>query len=180
MRTSDSALSGRFHNKLFTDETACVQVEAWKANGEKIVFTNGCFDLLHPGHIHLLNKAKDLGNRLVVGLNADASVRRLKGSTRPILNEQDRACILGSLDCVDMVVLFEEDTPENLIAKLKPDILVKGADYKVYQVVGREIVKSYGGEVRLVEVLQGYSTAKISQKVLHQGQGESAKQRFGN
>ena len=132
------------------------------------MFTNGCFDLLHPGHIHLLNKAKDLGKRLVVGLNADASVRRLKGPTRPILSEQDRACILGSLDCVDMVVLFQEDTPENLIAALKPDILVKGADYALSQVVGREIVASYGGEVHLVEVLPGYSTTNISKKVRRQ------------
>jgi D-beta-D-heptose 7-phosphate kinase/D-beta-D-heptose 1-phosphate adenosyltransferase len=103
LRSSGAALNGHFQTKIFTRETASVQVEAWKANGDKIVFTNGCFDLLHPGHIHLLNKAKDFGKRLVVGLNADSSVRRLKGPTRPILNEQDRACILGSLDCVDMV-----------------------------------------------------------------------------
>jgi D-beta-D-heptose 7-phosphate kinase/D-beta-D-heptose 1-phosphate adenosyltransferase len=106
-----------------------------------------------------------LGQRLVVGLNADLSVRRLKGPTRPILNEQDRASILGALDCVDMVVLFEEDTPESLIGGLKPDVLVKGSDYKMNQVVGREMVESYGGKVQLVEVLKGYSTTNISKKM---------------
>jgi rfaE bifunctional protein nucleotidyltransferase chain/domain len=107
-----------------------MRVESWKAAGNKIVFTNGCFDLLHPGHIHLLNQAKELGNRLVVGLNSDSSVSRLKGPGRPILKEQDRASILGSLDCVDLVVIFHEDTPKNLIRTLKPDILVKGDDYR--------------------------------------------------
>lgn len=174
LRTKDATLNGYFHNKVFTRETALIQADAWRAKKEKIVFTNGCFDLLHPGHIHLLNKAKDLGRRLVVGLNADVSVTRLKGPTRPILNEQDRASILGSLNCVDMVVLFEEDTPENLIAMLRPDILVKGADYKVNQVVGREIVESYGGRVQLVEVLEGYSTTNIAKKVLQSGQTEFA------
>jgi D-beta-D-heptose 7-phosphate kinase/D-beta-D-heptose 1-phosphate adenosyltransferase len=175
LRTEDATLNGYFHNKVFSQGTSLIQVDAWKANREKVVFTNGCFDLIHPGHIHLLNKAKDLGQRLVVGLNADSSVSRLKGPTRPILNEQDRASILGSLDCVDMVVLFEEDTPESLISMLKPDILVKGADYKVEQVVGREIVESYGGKVQLVEVLKGYSTTNIAKKVLESNQrGASA------
>lgn len=174
LRSSDAALTGGFHRKVFTRETARIQVDAWRAHGEKIVFTNGCFDLLHPGHIHLLNKAKEFGRRLVVGLNADASIRRLKGPARPILNEQDRASILGSLDCVDMVVLFQEKTPERLIAALQPDILVKGADYKMGQVIGREIVASYGGKVKLVEVLEGYSTTSISRKMLRSGQIEVA------
>ncbi|MCU0602292.1 MAG: bifunctional D-glycero-beta-D-manno-heptose-7-phosphate kinase/D-glycero-beta-D-manno-heptose 1-phosphate adenylyltransferase HldE [Desulfobacterales bacterium] len=165
LKTAEAAVNGHFQTKLFSRETALVQVDAWRANGEKIIFTNGCFDLLHPGHIHLLNKAKDFGGRLVVGLNADSSVRRLKGPSRPILTEQDRACILGSLDCVDMVVLFEEDTPENLIAMLTPDILAKGSDYSIRQVVGREMVESYGGAVRLIEVLQGYSTTALSRKI---------------
>ncbi len=164
-RAPDGRLNGKSHCKIFTGETAGAQVEAWKANGEKIVFTNGCFDLLHPGHIHLLNKAKESGQRLVVGLNSDASVKRLKGPARPILNEQDRASILASLDCVDMVVLFVEDTPLNLITRLKPDLLVKGADYQPEQVVGREIVESYGGKVQRVEVLAGYSTTGLSEKV---------------
>jgi D-beta-D-heptose 7-phosphate kinase / D-beta-D-heptose 1-phosphate adenosyltransferase len=166
LRTEDATLSGNFYNKVFSHGTSSIQVDCWKGNKEKVVFTNGCFDLLHPGHIHLLNKAKQLGQRLVVGLNADNSVRRLKGQSRPILNEQDRASILGSLDCVDMVVLFQEDTPEKLISMIKPDILVKGTDYKVEQVVGREIVESYGGKVQLVEVLKGYSTTNIAKKLL--------------
>jgi D-beta-D-heptose 7-phosphate kinase/D-beta-D-heptose 1-phosphate adenosyltransferase len=166
VRNTGAAQNGHFQAKIFSRETALVQVEDWKANGDKIVFTNGCFDLLHPGHIHLLNKAKDFGRRLVVGLNADASVKRLKGPTRPILNEQDRACILGSLDCVDMVVLFEEDTPLNLIAAFKPDLLVKGSDYKLEQVIGREIVEEYGGKVKLVDALEGYSTTSISKKIV--------------
>ncbi len=165
LRNSGAAVNGHFQSKIFARETAHVQIDAWRANSEKIVFTNGCFDLLHPGHIHLLNKAKEFGKRLVVGLNSDASVRRLKGPTRPILSEQDRACILGSLDCVDMVVLFEEETPLNLITALQPDVLVKGADYKLDQVVGREIVESCGGEVKLIEVLEGHSTTGISRKI---------------
>jgi D-beta-D-heptose 7-phosphate kinase / D-beta-D-heptose 1-phosphate adenosyltransferase len=177
LRTNDATLNGYFHNKVFTQDTSLIQVEAWKGNREKIVFTNGCFDLLHPGHIHLLNKAKELGKRLIVGLNADKSVSRLKGPSRPILNEQDRASILGSLDCVDMVVLFDEDTPENLIARLKPAILVKGADYKIGQVVGRQIVESYGGKVELVQVLEGYSTNNIAKKVLQSNQAETADNR---
>lgn len=166
LRTNEATLNGNFHAKIFSRAASSIQVEAWKGNKEIVVFTNGCFDLLHPGHIHLLNKAKEFGQRLVVGLNADVSVSRLKGATRPILSENDRATILGSLDCVDMVVLFEEDTPENLIAILKPDILVKGADYKVEDVVGRDIIERYGGKVKLVEVLQGFSTTNIANKVL--------------
>ncbi len=141
-------------------------MQAWQANGEKTVFTNGCFDLLHPGHIHLLNQAKDLGDRLIVGLNSDASVRQLKGPHRPILTENDRASLLGSLDSVDLVVVFEKDTPIDLIHALKPDILAKGADYKPEHSVGREIVEFYGGHVRLVPLLKGYSTTDITNRVL--------------
>jgi D-beta-D-heptose 7-phosphate kinase/D-beta-D-heptose 1-phosphate adenosyltransferase len=166
MRSNDSSLNGHFYKKIFSRATSAIQLEAWRANKEKVVFTNGCFDLLHPGHIHLLNKAKDFGQRLVVGLNADISVSRLKGPKRPILNENDRATLLASLDCVDMVVLFNEDTPENLIATLKPDILVKGADYKVEDVVGKEVVESYGGKVMLVDLLEGFSTTNIANRVM--------------
>ena len=161
----DVSLPGYALSKVATMTAASLQVDAWKAGGEKIVFTNGCFDLLHPGHIHLLNRAKALGQRLVVGLNADSSVSRLKGPSRPILGEHDRAAILGSLDCVDVVVIFGEDTPENLIRTLKPDVLVKGADYRRNEVVGREIVESYGGSVCLIQVLEGYSTTNIARKV---------------
>ena len=157
---------GTFINKVTSLNAAEVQVQAWKANGDKIVFTNGCFDLLHPGHIHLLNQSKDLGDRLIVGLNSDASVRRLKGPGRPILTEHDRASLLGSLDCVDLVVIFEEDTPENLIKALRPDILSKGTDYRLEEVVGRKIIESYGGQVRLITLLDGHSTTDITKRVL--------------
>ena len=150
-------------------EEATVLIRAWRNAGKKIVFTNGCFDLLHPGHINLLHQARSFGDRLVIGLNSDASVKRLKGDTRPILSELDRAAILNALDCVDLVVLFSEDTPLNLISHLKPDILVKGADYQPDQVVGKDVVESYGGEVRLVQLLEGYSTTRIAAKVLSTG-----------
>jgi len=162
---NEGGLHGRIMNKINALQSARVQIQAWKANGEQIVFTNGCFDLLHPGHIHLLTRAKELGDRLVVGLNSDASVRRLKGPNRPILSERDRASLLASLDCVDLVVLFQEDTPELLIETLRPNILVKGADYRPEEVVGRAAVESYGGEVRLIPLLPGYSTTAIATKV---------------
>ena len=164
--------NGIVNHKLHSPAAAAVQVQAWKAANQKVVFTNGCFDLLHPGHIHLINESKKCGNRLIVGLNSDDSVRRLKGMSRPILSENDRAAILGALDSVDLVIIFKEDTPLGLIDFLKPDILVKGGDYKIDQVVGREVVESYGGKVQLVEVLEGYSTTNIAKKVLQSGQTE--------
>ena len=133
-------------------------VARWRRNGLRIGFTNGCFDLLHPGHVSLLSQARALCDRLVVGLNSDASVVRLKGTGRPVQNEQARAAVLASLASVDLVVLFEEDTPLGLIAELKPEVLVKGADYRLDEVVGAEIVEAYGGKVVLAELLPGYST----------------------
>jgi D-beta-D-heptose 7-phosphate kinase / D-beta-D-heptose 1-phosphate adenosyltransferase len=130
----------------------------WRRNGLKLAFTNGCFDLLHPGHVALLGQARGAADRLVVGLNSDASVARLKGAGRPVQSEQARAQVLASLASVDMVVLFEEDTPLTLIGELKPDVLVKGADYRVDQVVGADIVQSYGGKVLLADLLPGHST----------------------
>lgn len=152
--------------KVLTAENAVMQLHSWRSTGDRIVFTNGCFDLLHPGHINLLHQARSFGDRLVVGLNTDASIRRLKGEKRPILHERDRAAILSALGSVDLVVLFAEDTPLELIKKLKPDILVKGADYRMDQVVGGDIVHAYGGDVRLVKLLKGYSTTDITQKVM--------------
>jgi D-beta-D-heptose 7-phosphate kinase/D-beta-D-heptose 1-phosphate adenosyltransferase len=159
---SCAAFSGKI-TSLMAAETL---IKAWKSASQRIVFTNGCFDLLHPGHIHLLNSAKGLGDRLVVGLNSDASVRRLKGPTRPILDERARASLLGSLDSVDLVVVFDEDTPENILKVLKPDVLVKGDDYSAGDVVGREIVESYGGEIHLIPVLKGFSTTNLTQQIL--------------
>jgi D-beta-D-heptose 7-phosphate kinase/D-beta-D-heptose 1-phosphate adenosyltransferase len=151
--------------KMTARDAAEEKVAQWRTAGDKVVFTNGCFDLLHPGHISLLYQARSLGDRLVVGLNTDASVRRLKGARRPILSERDRAAMLGALSCVDLVVHFEEDTPIDLIQSLRPDILVKGADYKPEEVVGKELVESYGGAVKLVEVVRGYSTTNLTRKV---------------
>ncbi len=152
--------------KMTAKDAAMEKVSQWRGAGEKVVFTNGCFDLLHPGHISLLYQARSLGDRLVVGLNTDASVRRLKGSERPILSEQDRAAMLSALACVDLVVHFDEDTPLDLIKNLKPDILVKGSDYKPDEVVGKAEVESYGGKVQLVELVKGYSTTQLTRKVL--------------
>jgi D-beta-D-heptose 7-phosphate kinase/D-beta-D-heptose 1-phosphate adenosyltransferase len=133
-------------------------VARWRRHGLKIGFTNGCFDLLHPGHVALLGQAKAACDRLVVGLNSDASARRLKGPRRPIQSEAERGAVLASLTAVDLIVIFEEDTPIELIREIRPQLLVKGADYRLDEVVGADFVKNAGGEVLLAEVMQGYST----------------------
>ena len=132
---------------------------------KKIVFTNGCFDILHVGHIRYLQEARKLGDMLVVGLNSDTSVKRLKGATRPINEEKDRAELLCALDCVDYVVIFEEDTPYNLILQLQPDVLVKGGDYRPDEVVGKDIVEKRGGYLKLISFVEGKSTTKIIEKM---------------
>ena len=141
-------------------------IEAEKERGKKIVFTNGCFDLLHAGHVKYLQKARALGDLLILGLNSDASVRRLKGEKRPLIGEEERAHILAALDCIDYVVLFDEDTPLNLISSLKPYILAKGGDYTAEGVVGKDIVEGYGGRVELVTFVDGKSTSNIIERVL--------------
>ncbi|MDE0959634.1 MAG: D-glycero-beta-D-manno-heptose 1-phosphate adenylyltransferase [Planctomycetota bacterium] len=140
-------------------------VQQSKANGQTVVFTNGCFDLLHAGHLQLLEAARAFGDLLVVGLNSDASVARLKGPDRPILPAAERARLLGALSCVDYVVLFEEDTPEALIGGLIPDVLVKGADYSVDEVVGREVVEAGGGRVERITLVQGASTTGLIERI---------------
>ncbi len=135
-------------------------------SGKKVVFTNGCFDILHVGHVKYLQEAKSQGDILVVGINADASVRKLKGEERPIQNEVDRGEVLSALACVDYVAIFEEDTPENLIKLIKPDVLVKGGDWKVDQIVGSDFVMSYGGKVKSLQFVQGKSTTNIVSKIL--------------
>ena len=141
-------------------------VAAEKAHGRKIVFTNGCFDLLHVGHVKYLQKARSFGDILVLGLNSDASIRRLKGEKRPLICQDERAHILAALDCIDYVVIFDEDTPLNLITTLKPSVLVKGGDYTLDGVVGREIVEAAGGRVELVSFVDGKSTSNIIEKIL--------------
>jgi rfaE bifunctional protein nucleotidyltransferase chain/domain len=134
--------------------------------GKKIVFTNGCFDILHLGHIDYLSKAADLGDMLIIGLNTDLSVSRIKGNTRPLQDERSRAMVLASLGFVDVVVMFREDTPYELIKATQPNILVKGADYKPEDIVGYDIVKNKGGEIITIEFLEGYSTTAIENKIL--------------
>lgn len=147
--------------KVCSLEEAQVRVGIWRGRGEQIVFTNGCFDLLHAGHVNYLEKARRLGQRLIVGLNTDRSVRELKGPTRPVIHQNDRARVLAALESVDAVVLFDEETPLTLIRTLRPDILAKGADYTEEQVVGGAEVKSWGGRVALVPLTEGRSTSTI-------------------
>jgi len=139
--------------------------EQWAAQGKKVVFTNGCFDLLHPGHIKYLEDAKALGDVLILGLNADASISRLKGDSRPINPLKDRAAMLMGLKSMDAVVAFEEDTPQNLITLLLPDVLVKGGDYEADDIVGAKEVRDAGGEVIVVPFLDGYSSSKLIERI---------------
>ena len=140
------------------------KIKSLQKQNKKVVFTNGCFDLLHVGHVRYLAEAKKLGDYLIVGVNSDDSVKRLKGPTRPIQNQLDRAEILKSLKSVDETVIFTEDTPENLIKGLRPDILVKGGDWSVDQIVGGAFVQSYGGQVCSLTFIDGKSTTKIIEK----------------
>ena len=136
-----------------------------KEENKKIVFTNGCFDILHVGHVRYLSKAKKLGNILIVGLNSDQSVKKLKGDNRPINIFEDRAMLLSSLRFVDLVIMFEEKTPENLIKKIKPDILVKGGDYNIEDIVGYKTVIENGGEVKVLRFHEGYSSSNYINKI---------------
>jgi D-glycero-beta-D-manno-heptose 1-phosphate adenylyltransferase len=151
--------------KIKDAKTIQHSLEIWRLAGEKIVFTNGCFDLLHYGHLHYLAAAKDLGDRLIVGLNSAASVRRLKGSSRPINDELTRIYTLASLQFIDAVIVFEEDTPLNLILSIQPDILVKGGDWQPHQIVGSEEIIKKGGSVRSLPFVDGYSTTNIFKRI---------------
>jgi len=148
------------HQKLFSLENVLQLARDWRAQGLKVAFANGCFDLLHPGHISLIDQARRAADRLIVGLNSDLSIRRLKGPTRPVQNEVARATVLASLKSVDAVVIFGEDTPLALIDALEPDVLVKGADYSVETVVGADLVRRRGGRVVLAELVPGHSTTE--------------------
>ncbi len=153
-------------NKIFTIEAIEKHLYIWRFQEKKIVFTNGCFDLLHFGHVDYLSEAADLGDVLIVGLNSDDSVRKLKGPKRPVNLQESRSFMLASLSFVSAVIIFDEETPEKLIEFIKPDLLIKGSDYKPEEIAGYNIVKSYGGEVKTVELIPGYSTSNILQKII--------------
>jgi D-beta-D-heptose 7-phosphate kinase/D-beta-D-heptose 1-phosphate adenosyltransferase len=158
----------RFVEKILDGERLALRVAEWRASGETIVFTNGCFDLLHVGHVTLLEDCHRFGSKLVLGLNSDASVGRLKGPTRPVVRENERARVMAALAAVDAVVLFEEDTPLELIRAVKPDVLVKGGDYSVETVIGHEDVIAAGGRVEIVPTVEGFSTTNIVRKLTGQ------------
>ncbi|MCE2788772.1 MAG: D-glycero-beta-D-manno-heptose 1-phosphate adenylyltransferase [Saprospiraceae bacterium] len=160
-------------DKVFvTAEYALPLVQEWKDNGERIAFTNGCFDLMHVGHVLYLEESRTLADRLIVGLNADSSVRTLKGQGRPIQDEYNRSHVLAALQSVDMVILFSEDTPYQLIQLISPNILVKGGDWKVEEIVGSDLVLERGGQVYSLKYLEGHSTTNIEQRILQRNTQE--------
>lgn len=160
-----SKSSQSFKSKIVSINEAPQIVSKWQQNGDRVVFTNGCFDLVHRGHVEYLSKAAEKGNRLVLGLNTDASVHRLKGFTRPIVDEESRAIVLAAFEFIDLIVFFNEDTPYELIKAVQPDVLVKGADYNVVDIVGYEIVMDRGGKVETIDFVDGFSTSSIIDKI---------------
>jgi len=152
-------------NKILDMESMVRKINTWRLKDDIVVFTNGCFDLLHYGHIDLLSKAADLGHRLVIGLNSDSSVKQIKGNNRPLNDEKTRKMVLATLVAVDAVILFDEATPEKLIEELKPDVLVKGGDYNEDQIIGADIVKKNGGTIEVIPLVEGYSTTNIEAKI---------------
>ena len=151
----------KIESKIFTLDELLKRIEFWRTLGDKIVFTNGCFDILHQGHVHLLASCTEFGDRLIVGLNSDSSVKELKGPSRPVNNQDSRAILLAATQFVDGVLFFYEHTPENLIHAIKPDVLVKGGDWKKEEIIGSNFVESYGGQVKTVPYLKGFSTTEI-------------------
>ena len=156
----------KIKSKIFTIDTLLEKVNQWKNNKEKIVFTNGCFDIIHQGHIDYLSKAADLGSHLIIGVNTDRSVSAIKGIHRPIQDEYSRLTILAAMEYVDAVILFDENTPIGLISNIIPDILVKGSDYKATDIVGYDVVVNNGGRVETIAFLEGFSTSGIEKKIL--------------
>ena len=152
-------------SKIYTLSELIEQSKIWRSKGDKIVFTNGCFDLVHRGHVEVLANTADLGDRLIIGLNSDTSIHKLKGEKRPIIDENSRAILLASLQFIDAIVLFSEATPYQLIECILPDILAKGGDYKVEEITGHELVLRNGGEVILVPFIDGFSTSNIINKI---------------
>tara|TARA_Y100001968_G_scaffold279340_1_gene275215 strand:+ start:765 stop:1256 length:492 start_codon:yes stop_codon:yes gene_type:complete len=155
----------KIHAKIFALEELQSKIEKWKDAGDKIIFTNGCFDIIHRGHIEVLANTADLGSRLIIGLNSDNSIQQLKGTNRPIVDERSRALLLASLHFVDAVILFSEKTPYNLISCILPDVLAKGGDYKIEEIAGHDIVQKNGGEVILIPLTEGFSSTNIIKKI---------------
>jgi len=154
--------------KILSRDALIIRRHQWKDNRRRVVFTNGCFDLLHPGHIRLLEQARALGDVLVVGLNSDGSMQRLKGPGRPLVPERERAEVMAALETVDAVTVFDEPTPRELVAALVPDILVKGGDWGENEIVGRAEVEAAGGRVVRIPLLEGYSTSQLIAKIAGQ------------
>ena len=155
----------KIYDKILNRESLEEKLNLWRKEGKTIVFSNGCFDILHRGHVEYLSKAADLGDILVIGLNTDASVRRIKGPSRPVNDEKARAVVLAALEFVDAIMFFDEDTPYNLIKNVQPDVLVKGKDYKAEDIVGYDIVTNNGGRVETIELVEGFSTTNTINKM---------------
>ncbi len=154
------------YNKIFQNvEAFSKQLSVLKFKDDKIVFTNGCFDILHRGHVEYLHKTSLLGNVLILGLNTDASIKRIKGQKRPVVNQESRSIVMAALEFIDYIVLFDEDTPYELIKKIQPDVLVKGKDYKPEDIIGADIVKQKGGVIETIDMVEGFSTTGIIEKI---------------
>jgi len=155
----------KINNKIFLEKDLRIKLDSWRQKGEKIVFTNGCFDLIHLGHIEVLARSADLGDRLIIGVNTDKSIKNIKGQNRPIIKEDSRVKQLAALEFVDAVILFNESTPNKIINHIKPDIITKGGDYKTKEVVGYETVIENNGRVVIIPLTQGFSTTSILNKI---------------
>ena len=155
----------KIYDKILDDKSLEEKLKLWREEGKTIVFSNGCFDILHRGHVEYLSKAADLGDVLIIGLNTDSSVKRIKGPSRPVNDEKARAVVLAALEFVDAIMFFDEDTPYNLIKRVQPDVLVKGKDYKAEDIVGYDIVTNKGGKVETIELVEGFSTTKTIEKM---------------
>ena len=155
----------KIYDKILSRDSLAEKLNLWRKEGKTIVFSNGCFDILHRGHVEYLSKAADLGDVLIIGLNTDSSVKRIKGPSRPVNDEKARAVVLAALEFVDAVIFFEEDTPYNLIKYVQPDVLVKGKDYKAEDIVGYDIVVGNGGRVETIELVEGFSTTNTIEKM---------------
>lgn len=153
-------------SKIFTDfESLSPLLEIWKGSNNTIVFTNGCFDIIHHGHVDSLQRSATFGTRLIVGLNSDKSVKLLKGENRPVLDEQSRAMVLAAFECVDAVIIFNEETPAEIIAKIVPDVLVKGAQYEIHEIAGHDTVLNNGGAVETLDLVEGISTSELIERI---------------